>query len=280
MRRAVARAARLLLVSSFAVLSGTPHPVAVIAAEPPAATAALRRPLPAIERLVYSIEYGIIKAGTATLEIRPSGPSAALSALACETIELSSRARSRSFFDRFYPVDDEVRSLVDATTLLPLRFEKRLSEGSYRARESIVFDRAANQARYANGDTISIPPDARDVLSAFYEVRRMRVVPGDTLHFVNHAGRKTMQIEVRVLKREMVETRVGRFRCLKTQPVIVSGGLFKNQGQLWVWFTDDARMIPARMESKLTFGSIVAELERVDRPDLTLEAKKGGARPR
>lgn len=232
--------------------------------------------LPRTERLTYSIEFGIIKAGTATLEIRVPERSPVI----CPTTEFVSRARSSPFFDHFYPVDDEVRSLVDASTLLPYRHEKRLSEGSYRAEERIVFDREANRVRYANGDTLSVPPTARDVLSSLYEVRRLRPSPGDSILFVNHTGKKTMLVQVRVLGREMVTTRVGRFRCLKTEPALASGGLFKNQGRLWVWFTDDERMIPVRMESKLSFGSIVAEIERVERPDLNLASRKSRERAR
>jgi hypothetical protein len=233
-------------------------------------------PLPPREKLTYSIEFGMIRAGTATLEIRE--PRETLDA--ARAIEIVSRARSSPFFSHFYPVDDEVKSLVDSTTFLPIRFEKRLSEGSYRANEAILFDRAAGRARYASGDVVAIPPGARDVLSAFYEVRRLRPQPGDSVVFLNHTGRKTMTVQVRVLAREMIETRVGRFRCIKTEPVITRGGLFKNQGRLWIWFTDDARMVPVRMESKITFGSIVAAIERIERPDFNAAASRRPGRDR
>jgi hypothetical protein len=109
-------------------------------------------------------------------------------------------------------------------------------------------------------------------------VRRYRLEPGESFAFVNHTGRKTMGVEVKVLKRETIETRVGRFRCLKTEPILSSGGLFKNEGRLWVWYTDDARRIPVRMETKITFGSIVAEIERIERPDFSTSAPKGERR--
>ncbi len=232
-----------------------------------------RSSLPEWERLSFSIEFGVIKAGSATLEIRPSTRGAG-----GETVEFSSRARSSSFFSKFYSVDDVVRCIADRETLLPIRFEKRLSEGHYRANEVVVFDRARNLVRYGNGDTLSVPPRARDVLSAFHDVRRHRLEPGESFTFVNHTGRKTMGVEVKVLKRETIETRVGRFRCLKTEPILTSGGLFKNEGRLWVWYTDDARRIPVRMETKITFGSIVAEIERIERPDFSTSARKGERR--
>jgi hypothetical protein len=233
-----------------------------------ACEAPILAPLPEREHLAYSIEFGVIKAGTAVMEIsRP--PAVANAGL----LDLTSRARSSPFFSRFYPVDDLVKSVADSTTLLPLRFEKRLSEGSYRAHESIYFDRDRDQAIYLKGDTIAVPPLAQDVLSAFYDVRRRELVPGTSVTFINHAGKKTVPIEVKVIGREMLDTRIGRFRCIKVQPVLARGGLFKNQGRIWVWFTDDERRIPVRMESKLAFGSIAAWIEKVERPDLALDAR-------
>jgi Protein of unknown function (DUF3108) len=37
-------------------------------------------------------------------------------------------------------------------------------------------------------------------------------------------------------------------------------GLFLNQGNIRVWFTNDERRIPVRMKAKVIIGSIVADL--------------------
>ncbi len=227
-----------------------------------------RYAVPEYERLRFSIEFGVIKAGTATMESQHHRGAASES-----LVVFTSRARSSSFFTRFYPVDDIVSSTVDARSLLPIRFEKRLSEGSYRSNEVMTFDRAASRVTYANGDTVCAPALARDVLSAFYDVRRHRLVPGTSFGFVHHANKKTALIEVKVIGREILDTRVGRFHCIKVQPVLARGGLFKNEGQIWVWFTDDAMRIPVKMESKLAFGAITAEIEKIERPELRVDAK-------
>ncbi|MFN0150774.1 MAG: DUF3108 domain-containing protein [bacterium] len=224
--------------------------------------------VPEYERLRFSIEFGVIKAGTATMESHQHRGASGES-----LVVFTSRARSSSFFTRFYPVDDVVTSTVEARSLLPIRFEKRLSEGNYRANEAMTFDRAANRVTYANGETVSAPDFARDVLSAFYDVRRHLLVPGSSFGFVNHANKKTSLIEVKVIGREVLDTRIGRFHCIKVQPVLARGGLFKNEGRIWVWFTDDAMRIPVKMESKLAFGAITAEIEKVERPELRLDAK-------
>jgi hypothetical protein len=37
-------------------------------------------------------------------------------------------------------------------------------------------------------------------------------------------------------------------------------GVFLNQGNIRVWFTNDERRIPVRMKAKVIIGSIVADL--------------------
>ena len=232
-------------------------------------------PLPEREHLEYSIEFGVIKAGRATMTLERAD-----AAQGDSLFEITSRAQSSSFFSKFYAVDDVVRSIVDEQTFLPVRFEKRLSEGDYRSYESFQFDRETNRAVYSAGDTVAIPPRTRDVLSAFYDVRRHALAPGTSLTFPNHSGKKTNVIEIKVLGHEMLDTRVGRFRCIKVQPVMARGGLFKNEGRIWVWFTDDDKRIPVKMESKLAFGAITAEIEKVERPGMRLEKKESKRRER
>jgi uncharacterized protein DUF3108 len=222
-------------------------------------------PLPEREHLEYSIEFGVIKAGRATMTMERTG------APGDSLVELTSRAQSSSFFAKFYPVDDVVRSVVHEGTFLPVRFEKRLSEGDYRSYESFHFDRERNRAVYSTGDTVAVPERTRDVLSAFYDVRRHALAPGTSLTFPNHSSKKTSVIEIKVLGHETVDTRVGRFRCIKVQPVMARGGLFKNEGRIWVWFTDDDKRIPVKMESKLAFGAITAEIEKIERPGMRLQ---------
>ena len=45
------------------------------------------------------------------------------------------------------------------------------------------------------------------------------------------------------------------------EPLLRSAGLFKHEGRLTIWLTDDARRMPVLMKSQVAVGSIVAELE-------------------
>ena len=59
-----------------------------------------------------------------------------------------------------YPVHDEIHSFIDAENFYSLQFRKKISEGKYRADESIVYDydkKIAFYESFKNGSKKEIP---------------------------------------------------------------------------------------------------------------------------
>ena len=79
----------------------------------------------------------------------------------------------------------------------------------------------------------------------------MPTIPGDTL----------TNMVVKVLGREEIDVPAGRFDCLILEPLLTATGIFKHEGQIKVWVTDDRLHMPVLMKSKVLVGSIYAELE-------------------
>ena len=44
------------------------------------------------------------------------------------------------------------------------------------------------------------------------------------------------------------------------EPLVVEGGLFKSEGSIIIWLTDDEAKMPVKVKSKVIIGSIDAEL--------------------
>ncbi|MBD3334546.1 MAG: DUF3108 domain-containing protein [Candidatus Eisenbacteria bacterium] len=212
------------------------------------------------EKLVFSVRFGPLRAGEATLEIREivqhsKGPA----------YRLVSKAQSNSFVSSFYRVDDHVESLMDVNFLFSRYFEKHLREGQYRADRTVIMDQENHLAVYVEDSlTVEMPPRAHDILTAFYYVRTMALEVGDTLRLDSHVDHKNYPIEVFVHKRETVEVPAGTFRCFMIEPRVVEGALFKQKGKLWIWLTDDPRRIPVLMKSEIPVGSIDAVLVDVE----------------
>jgi hypothetical protein len=221
-----------------------------------------RHPAMAVgERLVFTVRYGMIKAGTAVMEVQDLRK-----VLGRPAYHVVSTATSNAVFDGIYRVRDQIVSLMDEDRLYSLYFEKHLREGRYRADQQVRFDQARGVAVYQDGREASIKAGAFDVLAAFYRVRTMPLQPGQLFFLEGHDNRKNYPLRVTVLRRERVETPAGTFDCLVVEPTLRSGAFFKNEGKLTIWLTDDDRRIPVLMRSRLPIGAISVELVEFSRP--------------
>jgi hypothetical protein len=212
------------------------------------------------ERLVFSVEYGIIRAGTATMTV--SGPVDHEGLMA---YRLTAEASSNPAFSTFFEVRDINESLMDVVQLHSLTYMKDLKEGDYANSEHMYFDQEAGFAYYpdeTNPDkaVVPIPPHALDVLGAFYYARTRDLVVGETFSIDVHVDNDNYPLEVRVLDRDRIRTRAGTFDCIQLQPVLRGEGLFKQQGEIFIWVTDDHRKMPVLMSASIVIGEITCTL--------------------
>ncbi len=207
------------------------------------------------ERLVYSVGYGVVKAGEASLEIREITK---LDGHKC--FHIISGVRSNKFFSLFFNVDDKVESFLDVYGLYSLRFEKHLMEGKFRADAYVDFDQRKSLA-ISGKDTIPTPPYVQDALSVLYYVRAQKLEIGKPILVDNHTDRRNYLLEVRVHRKETVEVPAGKFDCLVVEPLLKGSTVFKHQGKLTVWLTDDEKKMPVLMKSKAIIDSISASLK-------------------
>lgn len=239
------------------VLVPAPVPAVLVPAPVPAPLRILnQQALKIPEKLVFDITWGgwgfrWIKAGQATLELLPNSDSTQWT--------IQSLARCNHFFETFYPVRDTVTSLIDARGIYPLRFDKRLHEGSYHAHISAIYDQTSHKLQ--TQDTIlSIDPFTHDVLSAFYFIRTQKIKVGDSFELAAVSGKKKYNLKVLCHGREEIVVPAGTFHTLIVEPVLKGDGIFKANGKLTIWVTDDEKHIPVKMQSKIPVGSIKAEL--------------------
>jgi hypothetical protein len=223
------------------------------AGDPPARLAT--PPFAVGEKLVFSIDYGMVNAGEGVLEVVGVVD---FQGHPCYRIE--STASSNRFFSGIYKVRDKVVSYIDQEGLFSRYFMKRLREGTYRKTVEIEFDHEAAVARYHDGREFEISAGVHDVLSAFFFVRTLDLEVGRDVFLSAHSSRKTYDLRVIVHRQEAVETDFGTFDCFVVQPVMEGEGLFKHEGDLMIYLTADERRIPVLMTTKLPVGSIAAHL--------------------
>jgi hypothetical protein len=100
-------------------------------------------------------------------------------------------------------------------------------------------------------------------MSAFYYFRTIdfsTAIEGDRFTLFNFYKDKSYELEVRFLGRRELEVRAGTFNTIVVEPLVKEGGLFKSEGRIVVWLTDDELKIPVRVNTKVVIGSIDTEL--------------------
>ncbi len=208
------------------------------------------------EKMVFSISYGVINAGEGVLEVLGTTE---FNGHTCYNIR--SKATSNRFFSSIYKVRDKIISYIDVDTQVSRYFYKRLREGDYKKTVEITFDHKNELARYANGKEYPIVAGVQDVLSAFYYVRNLTMEVGKVYNVPAHSSRKSYDLKVIVHGMEEIETEAGKWNCFVVEPVIQGEGLFKHEGKLTLYITDDKYRVPALIKTKVPVGSIDISLK-------------------
>jgi hypothetical protein len=207
------------------------------------------------ELFTYAIQYGLIYAGDATLEVRNI---AVLDS--AKAYHIISTARTSSAFDHVFKVRDRHDSFVDYDNLFSLSFEKHLREGKFKRDEKVLFDQRNHVAIYPD-KRVSIAPNTQDFLSALYYARTLPLEVGQAIAMANHTGGKNYPIYIKVLRRERIKVPAGEFDCLVVEPVLQTSSLFEHKGKLTIWVTDDTVKMPVLLRSKVVIGAFEAVLK-------------------
>jgi hypothetical protein len=209
------------------------------------------------ERLVFDIGYSFIVAGEAVFSV----PQAEMMN-GREAYQILFTVESTPTFSWIYKVDDRYETIVDKEGIFPWRYTQRIREGKYRFDFAAEFDQINNTATTQKG-SYSIPPYVHDAVSAFYYVRTLdfsKSRPGEKTFLYNFYKDTSYTLAVKFLGRQQIEVDAGTFNCIIVEPMMKEGGLFKSEGRILIWMTDDERKIPIKVSTQVVVGSIDAEL--------------------
>ncbi len=209
------------------------------------------------EKLTFDVKYGFVTAGVAEFSIPKITRLAGR-----EVYNVLFRVNSVPAFDAFYKVRDRYETYIDVEGIFPWRFEQHIREGKYSRDFSAFFDHRKGVAKTSEG-THEIPLYVNDIVSAFYYARTLdysQMKEGDKILLQNFYKDKVYPLEVVFRGRERVNVAAGTFDSIILEPIVVEGGLFKSEGNIVVWLSDDDLKIPVKVKTKVLVGSIDAEL--------------------
>lgn len=214
----------------------------------PEAGAQARVPWAAGERASYEVRFGNLRVGQGSMEV-----------VKLDTVR-GRPAYHTSFRVRggvpLYRVNSVMDSWIDTRTLSSLRHIQDFEQGgSDRERQWEIFP---ERATYRHADEPEQPSVSQplDDGSFLFFIRTVPLVTGQTYTFNRYFRPDRNPVTVRVLRRERVTVPAGTFNAVVVQPIIRTRGIFGEDGQAEIWFSDDERRIMLQMRSRLKFGSL------------------------
>lgn len=202
------------------------------------------------EQLAYDLTWNGVKIGTSTLQ----------TALAGQTLEITSKVNSEPWSAPFYKVDDlEISRLEKIGKGYALRsYKMKLHEGRNDWYRAVSLDRNKKRFDFVNlksfeKSSAKLVEPAWDPVSCLYYLRHQPLVVGKSIE-VNVLDRgKLNRIRVKVLRREVIQTPAGSFRTVAISPDmdIESEGLFYARGPLTIWLSDDNKRVPVMIEKRI-----------------------------
>jgi hypothetical protein len=176
--------------------------------------------------------------------------------------------KTKGAFNLFFKVIDRYESYIDEKALLPWLFIRRVNEGGYIINQDVTFNQNKKVAYFKdlkNGrtSTVTVPANVQDLVSAIYYCRSIDL---STYNINQDFSVKFLlddtvfSTKVLFLGKETISTSIGKIRCIKIKPQVLTGTVFKDPYPVILWVSDDKNKIPVKAESEILVGKVKLEL--------------------
>jgi len=210
------------------------------------------------EELDYKLKYGFFTAAEAVIRVGESDKKFDDK----PAYHIVADAKTAGTFDVFYKVRNRYETYVDQKTLEPYFYTENRKEASYRHSDNVTFDHNTNKITAAKG-VYPFKGKTFDFLSAYYfsrsvDISKLKIGDKFNLQYFLEDGVHSM--EITYVGKEKMDCSVGTFNCLKFNPTIIPGRVFRKSSKLYLWITDDNNRIPVKAHVELVVGSITMDL--------------------
>lgn len=213
-----------------------------------------------LEYRVYYDSYvtGKVTAGTATAEVKFESQEVN----SRPTYHLVGTGKTKGAFSLFFKVDDRFESFVDRELLIPWKFVRKTKEGDYEYEDEVKFNQLTGSYSSTRKNR-PMPKGTQDLISSLYVARTYEMSdakPGDDFPITFLLDDSIYVSVIRYVGKEDVMLEIGTFRCLRFQPLVVTGNVFSQPYPMDIWITDDKNHIPLLIKSAVIVGSVKLEL--------------------
>jgi hypothetical protein len=188
------------------------------------------------EHLVYGVKLGWFNVGSGALTLE------GMEVMGNRLVYRASMAiNGRAVMS----LDDLYTTWFDVETLQSWRFTRDMNQGSYTGTRDYVFDPDRMVwERQDNDESGPLPsPVPFDEITFMYFIRTLPLEVGQTYTFDRYFKETGNPVTVQVLRKDRRETDAGAFNTIVVRPSFRDEGLFSEEGEAELHFTDDDRRL-------------------------------------
>lgn len=217
---------------------------------------------PAHLTLNYAVDWRVFPAGTSSFHLEQQG----------DEERVTASGDTLGAINLIYRVSDRFQSSFNRRTGCSAGFSKQLQEGHRQVSTDLKFDYAQGKALLNEKNLVKgtskhqeapVGPCVTDLLSAIFYPASQNLVPGQSFRVPVADAMHTVTVTMKVEARETVKTPLATYQTIRVQPTAAAGTV-KARGNIWIWYTDDARHIPVQMRARLFWGTITFRLTSMD----------------
>ncbi|WP_426750887.1 DUF3108 domain-containing protein [Myxococcus sp. Y35] len=228
---------------------------------------ALRTPLAFMPGEVLEFDLDAMGAQAGTMTMRVHKPKDG-------HLPIQVEAQTNTFFSKVRRVRGSATAYLHPRTLRPRRYVEDTMENEQRRKVEVAFGQKERTVKvdYQFGQrpkgqfNYTFDKDGLDVAGAIYLMRQLPLKDDLPVCFDVYGVRRMWRMQGSVVKREQVTTPLGQFNAWHLKGVAVRLDRPKQQREVHVWISDDARRLPLAAVGTIDLGAVRATLTAVSRP--------------
>jgi len=223
-------------------------------------------PFPAPETLFYRIEWRMVTAGQAKLQLERVQ----------QNWQIILNLESAGLVSRLFRIEDSYKVISnDRFCGESSSFEAR--EGKRHVTETEQFDNTRHKAVFdmhdlvknvQEHDEVDIAPCTHEIIGALAFLRLSHLeTPGKSITIPIVNGKKMANARIEAQAKENITVDGKMYSTMRYEAFIFDNVVFRRKGSMLIWLSDDAAHLPVQMRFQMGFpiGTITLELEKAEK---------------
>ena len=210
------------------------------------------------KKLNYILEFQNISAGNGYILLQEDSLNKQ------SVIKLKSEIKTNKYVDWLYKIRNKITIYMDNDDLSLIKVINKINEGGYKKNHNALVD-IKNMKIINDRSTKDIKQKIYSPLSIIFSIREKMISLEKNFQYRTYSNGKQKNINISLIGTEKIKTPFGEFNTIIFNPTSSNNKpVLKNSGDMKIWYTDDHKKLPIKIELKIKYGSIILLLENIE----------------